>query len=109
MFGVSQTITGLCFVFFNLEKGVFELLSRELGLDCENGWLSSLKYKLLLTQQAIERRLNRSHSWNYLMATTEDMNFKFGKYAFIAHVAECRIISLIQALTVGVEAVTCVY
>ncbi len=66
---------------FTLDKGFgrgpFER-KRELGLDNEhrgleneNGWLSRSKNKLLLTQQAIERRLNRSHSWNYLIAATK--------------------------------------
>ncbi len=38
----------------------------------------------MLTQQAIERRLNPSHSWNYLIAATEEMNLPFGKYALVA-------------------------
>ncbi len=70
---------------FTLDKrfvrGPFER-EIELGLDNEhrglendgNGWLSRIKNRLLLTQQAIERRLNRSHSWNYLIAATEEMN-----------------------------------
>ncbi len=87
----STKVALLMTCLFNLEKGIFELLSRELGLDSENGWLSSLNYKLLLTQQAIERRLNRSHSWNYLMAATEDMNLPFGKYTLV-------VASLVNAL-----------
>ncbi len=38
----------------------------------------------MLTQQVIERRLNPSHSWNYLIAATEEMNLPFGKYALVA-------------------------
>ncbi len=38
----------------------------------------------MLTQQAIERRLNPSHSWNYLIAATEEMNLPFGKYSSVA-------------------------